>query len=170
MGTDPRVTVDGIQVAVFGSTGSTVWAQIPWEIAAPKSVFVSLDDGSPFEILGVTAKVRPQSIAIWNGPLHQDWSGLIWEGSPAHRGEVVHLYLTGLGPVQPPVNTGDPGPSDPPALVTASVQCNLPIRFVGLAPGLIGFYQLDVQIPDTGNGAVELSCFDWPAFTIPTRP
>src|SRR5215510_5869644 len=67
--------------------------------------------------------------------------------NPAQQGEVLTLFATGLGPTNPPVASGQPGPVSPPA-VTATV----PTLTAGgrlatvvasqLAPGAIGLYQV----------------------------
>ena len=93
--------------------------------------------------------------------------------SPAARGRVIQLFGTGQGPVVPAVPDGAAAPSD--ALVnTAAVPTsdgntclnNQPsvcvaigstfgdIQFSGLAPGLVGIWQVNVKIPVnalTGN-------------------
>lgn len=92
---------------------------------------------------------------------HQDWRGPADETDPALPGETVHVYVLGLGPVDPPVLTGMPSPASPLS------RCALPLTFVGapglpnparptypaevqyagLAPGLVGIYQVDFTIP-----------------------
>jgi uncharacterized protein (TIGR03437 family) len=159
-GSNLVVTLNGVRAPITGRTsdGETIWTQIPWETPPGSSVVVSIDNGSPFELLGAELKVLAYAPGLAAGPFHADWSGLVSLASPAHPGEIIHFYLTGLGPVNPPVRTGTPGPSNPPALVTTPFQCNAPVLFAGLAPGLIGLYQLDVQIPFAASSNFELSC------------
>ena len=108
--------------------------------------------------------------------VHGDWSGLITESIPARRGEIVHLYATGLGPVQASVHTGEPSPAEPLPRLTQRLACSyyntestlaqLPEPlYAGLAPGLIGVYQVSLRIPpdlDTGGsplpGILHLEC------------
>ncbi len=119
---------------------------------------LSIDNGSPFELLNKEFTVIAYAPEFVVGPFHQDWSGIVSLASPARPGEAIHFYILGLGPVDPPVKDGEPGPTSPLSLVTTPVQCNAPVLFAGLAPGLIGFYQLDVHLPLTGLGNFELSC------------
>src|SRR5262249_12347872 len=75
----------------------------------------------------------------------------------ARRGDVLVLYGSGLGPVDPPVATGTAAGASPPSTVTEMPQVNFsrgtfsllinPL-FVGLTPGLVGLYQVNVQVPD----------------------
>ncbi len=82
---------------------------------------------------------------------------------PAAVGGYVSIYCTGLGATQPPVASGQPGPSDSPALVTFPVTVTIggqpaTLIFAGMAPGFVGVYQVNAQIPDgiTRGDAVPL--------------
>jgi uncharacterized protein (TIGR03437 family) len=94
--------------------------------------------------------------------LHADYT-LVSTASPAKIGETVQVFLTGLGPVAPPVAAGAAAPSSG----TLAQVTNIPnvyidnqlatVTFAGLAPGLGGLYQVNVTIPSgVGNGAVTL--------------
>ena len=93
---------------------------------------------------------------------HADGS-TVTQTSPAMPGEMVEIYLTGLGAVNPPVPDGTAAPGQPYALATAPVTVfvggiqvsNIP--FQGLSPGTASLYQLNIQIPSTvGPGAQPL--------------
>lgn len=87
--------------------------------------------------------------------------------NPAQKGEYISLYLTGLGTVTPTVADGALGPTSPLSTADVNTQLNLTvlfndygsngttgnsgkIQFAGLAPGLAGLYQINVQVPTTG--------------------
>jgi uncharacterized protein (TIGR03437 family) len=87
--------------------------------------------------------------------LHSDFS-VVNSSSPAKQGEVVQIYLTGLGDVNPPVADGAPAPSNPLTGTTTSYEVWIggafsgvqgTVQFQGLAPGFPGLYQINVQIP-----------------------
>lgn len=101
--------------------------------------------------------------------LHADGS-LVTSKSPAQAGEYVSIYLTGLGTVSPTVTDGSLGPGNPLSYADQYLngytqqifQVNFNdytnflfatgnVTYAGLAPGLAGLYQLNVQIP-TGVG------------------
>jgi uncharacterized protein (TIGR03437 family) len=99
---------------------------------------------------------------------------MVLGGSPAKPGETVVLYAYGLGQTTPPVKTGDATPIPAPVLLNGpNVTVQFDFRpnagpsipyfalkgpdlvfsptplFVGLTPGQVGLYQINVRIPNT---------------------
>lgn len=73
---------------------------------------------------------------------------------PAQIGEYISIYCTGLGDVSNRPALGAPSPSNPLAstLVKPTVTIGgvaATVSFAGLAPGYVGLYQVNVQVPDT---------------------
>lgn len=71
--------------------------------------------------------------------------------NPIHRGDMITIYLTGLGRTTPSVEAGVPAPGDPPArvLVPPVVRLGgveLPVEFAGLAPGSVGVYLINARV------------------------
>ena len=71
---------------------------------------------------------------------------------PAHAGDVVVIYCTGLGEVHPAIVTGSPAPSSPPAMTVNSVKVNIgglavTVQFAGLTPGFVRLYQINAVVP-----------------------
>ena len=87
---------------------------------------------------------------------------LVNETSPARPGEFVIFYLAGLGETDNAVATGAASPSNPLARPLAAVTVmlngvNVPVAFAGLTPGLVGLYQINLQVPaGTPNGDLPL--------------
>ena len=83
--------------------------------------------------------------------------------NPAAAGEVIVLYATGLGAVDPAVETGNA--TDGLTTVTGNVQVNIggqpaTVDFAGMAPGFVGLYQINVRVPagiPSGEVPVEIS-------------
>jgi uncharacterized protein (TIGR03437 family) len=79
---------------------------------------------------------------------------------PARVGGAISIFCTGLGPTQPAVASGEPGPVGTLATVKTPVTLTVgdqPARvlFAGLAPGLVGVYQVNAEVPAgiaPGNG------------------
>ena len=96
--------------------------------------------------------------------LHADDFQPVSDSDPAQPGEFLAVFCTGLGPVQPEVPSGDVAPTAEPLARTVSLpMVNIAgivadVAFSGLAPGLVGLYQVNVQVPagvPSGN-AVEV--------------
>ena len=107
-------------------------------LTAAPSVFLTTLDGVP----NVPAVVR------WNNGL------VVTSTNPVHRGDILTVYLTGLGAVNPPVNDGDPGPLDPlsTTLLTPTVKIggvDASVLFSGLVPGYVGWYVLNISVSDS---------------------
>jgi uncharacterized protein (TIGR03437 family) len=71
---------------------------------------------------------------------------------PARPGEFVSIYASGIGPLQEVVATGVPAPldhtiqtTDPVTVVVSGIQ--VAPAFSGLAPGQVGLYQVNLQLP-----------------------
>jgi uncharacterized protein (TIGR03437 family) len=121
----------------------------------------------PSGTLGAYSDVDSFAYAI-----HEDWSGPVNGDSPARPGEIIHFFGSGWGPVDGTVQTGQPTPSDRPYHI--ALQCDwratgasrdvstgtsFDVLFAGLAPGLIGKYQLDLRIPpDWGAPVFDAFC------------
>jgi uncharacterized protein (TIGR03437 family) len=72
---------------------------------------------------------------------------------PAKAGEFISIYCTGLGDVSNRPGLGSPSPSNPlastltkPVVTIGALGAN--VIFSGLAPGFVGLYQVNVQVPD----------------------
>jgi len=73
-------------------------------------------------------------------------------GTPTTAGDVLVIYSAGLGPVKPAIGDGVGAPGNPPAttLNQPTVMIggvNAPVQFSGLAPGFVGLYQINAQVP-----------------------
>jgi uncharacterized protein (TIGR03437 family) len=159
LGGNTFVLFDGMRPPIVSRGKSSMWFQIPWEARPSNSVPVSVEGESPFEVLRTVVNVVPLKPRFATPAIHQDWSGFVTTASPARPGEILHFYAVGLGPVQPSVATGVPGPENPLAMLATPLDCNVPVLFAGLAPGLVGFYQVTVQIPaDAAPPGMAVSC------------
>jgi uncharacterized protein (TIGR03437 family) len=176
-GSHPKMTVGDREAPVISAQPSLVKFQIPWEIPADKPAEIRLEFGPapPFEsVLTVTtatvnaAFLTPPVVAFKNSSFpnglayHQDFRSFVTPFNPAQPGEIIHFYMSGFGPVTNPLATGQKTPSSGPlhkaiyppicgVPLTGFVTVAAPLRFAGLAPGYVGLYQLDLEVP---NGLV----------------
>ncbi len=150
----PQVLINGAPIPIISSSASEIDVQIPWE-TPPGIVTLQVTASTAIFQQAIQLTMQPIEPIFLGQPIHQDFSGLVTEASPAHGGEIVQFYFTGLGPVTPQVADGKPATGSPLSQLTAplktsflSQQAGLPqVFYAGLAPGLIGIYQVSIQLP-----------------------
>jgi uncharacterized protein (TIGR03437 family) len=82
--------------------------------------------------------------------VHANDFSLVTEQNPAHAGEDLVAFCTGLGATDPAATSGEPATA--PAPITASIFAELdteavtPVTFAGLMPGWVGLYQIDLRL------------------------
>ena len=151
------VTVDGIRAPLFSvSDGSTVF-QIPWDLPGQGSISIVAAVGGAqsdplYASLQATSPVILQVAHADGTPVNS--------GSPAAAGEIVEVYAIGLGPVS--VTPADGNPPYIPTVtnmnpVVSVGQNQAQIQFSGLAPQMVGIYQVNLIMPSAGAGAVSLT-------------
>ena len=175
-----RMLANGAAWPILSVTPFEVWFQVPFETATGSQITLRLDHASLFE--GCPAQSIPvvDRYGSFFSPsglvaVHQDFSGLVGLASPAQPNEIIHTYATGVGAVTPAMTTGVPTPIGQLFPAAQPLQCYmlagnvavagppLNVTFAGLAPGMIGVYQVDVQIPyvqfpGTGEGYITVNC------------
>jgi uncharacterized protein (TIGR03437 family) len=129
---------------------------VPSELQANRQYQVIVNTGGVYskpEPINTIA-AQPVLAAFADGKIiAQDVNyNLINAQNPAHAGDVITLYLTGMGATTPPVATGTLAPGSP--LATTAVQpqvsidtASADILFSGLTPGGVGLYQINIRIP-----------------------
>jgi uncharacterized protein (TIGR03437 family) len=153
-----HVTVQGIDAPVVSVGPSAALYQVPWEVKADRSTPLPMTvtfDNSPWEWTQSSVGAAFSPYIRQSNILHQDFGSVVDQQHPASFGEVVHLFGTGFGPVDQPIPTGAPSPLDPLARITAPCQWvdtlhqdqPLDVLFAGLAPTLVGQYQIELRVP-----------------------
>ena len=159
---DTSVTFDNIPAPLFFVSGTQINTQVPFELMTGTGmVSVQVKRGSE------TSAAQPIGIAAVSPgifTLNQQGTGAgailhaedfqpVSDSAPAQPGEFLLIFCTGLGPVQPEVQSGQIAPSTAPLAETlntplvniAGIPAN--VTFSGLAPGFVGLYQVNVQVP-----------------------
>ncbi len=106
----------------------------------------------------------PQILTTANGPavVHSNDFTLVSASKPAAAGEALSLFVTGLGPVNPGVDPGQPFPSSPLDAVNSPVEVSVngkPSEVLGTAgyPGSVDGYQVNFRLPpDTPKGSANI--------------
>ncbi|MCE5308744.1 MAG: hypothetical protein LLG20_13985 [Acidobacteriales bacterium] len=171
-----QTTYEGVRVLIAGRPApllaiaaqgveEQINLQVPFETAADAATVEVINNSKHAAVEGVavlTAQPGIFQIPLGGGvsvaaAIHVD-GRLVTPNAPAQRKEVISLFLTGAGAVHPAVATGNPGPV-PPAQVLQSVTVGVAnvgctIYFSGYAPGFLGLYQVNFEVPsDVPTGA-----------------
>lgn len=166
---DVHVTVNGIPAPLVYTSPQQLNVQIPFETQTGTAQ-VQVTSGAGTSM--VTATVAATAPAIFTLNQQGTGAGAILHGltyqvvsdrNPAAAGEIVSIYCTGLGSLNPPAPTGDA--PDLPSQTVAPVQVSIagmmaPVLYAGVAPGFTGLYQVNAQLPmATPSGAQPLQIF-----------
>jgi len=162
------VRVGGVLAPLLYVSPTQINFQVPWQVCCPGGG-VPVTVSGAFSVSNVfTMSVEPYGPAIFfidfltgqgavviaNTNTYAAPLGSVPGASarPAFRGEILTLYCIGLGPVTNMPSSGTAASSDPLSRVLDPVQVRVggiivPAIFAGLAPGFVGMYQVNFQIP-----------------------
>jgi uncharacterized protein (TIGR03437 family) len=143
---------------------------VPWELAGQSSVQmkVSVDEGLWGNVVTVPLSSTAPGFFLNNGNVADALDAnykVISAANPAVRGQVIQLYCNGLGPVTNQPASGAPASANPLSLTTTLPVVMIggqqaKVQFSGLAPGIVGEYQVNVVVPDDiqpGNQPITIS-------------
>ena len=160
------VIIGGVQAPLYYVSDGQLNAELPLELLAGRQyqILVSANGALTTPDTIDIEPVTPGVAAQIDGTIiaqHVDGS-YVTTASPAHPGEVLTIYLAGMGLTDVPVMTGQQSPSDPLAhpMVQPTVTVNgepAQISFAGLTPQSVGLYQINFTIPmDAPPGNLKL--------------
>ncbi len=200
-----QVSVGDLQAPIVAVAPEQIVYQIPFEAPPGETSVRILGPAAPFEAVPMQVELRRQQLKFvtngyeaWTPGLEigqavvvtQDFTALVTPDNPARERDIVHLYATGGGPVAAPVASGVPTPADPLPAVTPPVECYyydqgarrpLETFYVGLAPGMIGVYQISLRLPhypesydpDAAEASLTVGCGEGDFLdlvSVPMRP
>jgi uncharacterized protein (TIGR03437 family) len=172
-----KVMIGGIEAPLFFASWGQINFQVPNEVPAGSTTLQVVRDGQAGNRISATVAGRTAGLfrlnpvytgeygAILNAsqgnnfPIPRDLAtSLGINGAPARPGDVITIYATGLGAVSPAVATGQVAPSQEPLARAVDVpsvnflaRFLFPLRqtpsFIGLAPGFVGLFQVNVAVP-----------------------
>jgi uncharacterized protein (TIGR03437 family) len=157
-----RVTKAGTLSGAFpilNASDTTSQIQVPFE-ATGNTLALTMEGSTGQLTMGVA--LQSTSPAIFVDPdgtpllLDADTGVLLDASKPAHSGSRIQALVTGLGRVRPEWPTGVAAPLNDPPAVVAAITASLdgtPVEVTQavLAPGYIGFYLVEIQIPRVVN-------------------
>lgn len=172
-------------LAVSAGPPEQINVQVPFEVTPGQTTTVEIENNGSRSTVGAVPVFQAQpgifqytssTGALIGAALHEDGVQLVTPENPARYGEVVSVYATGGGRVNPPVPTGTLGPA-PASVGSLPVVVGVDgkgaqVLFQGYAPGLLGLYQYNFVIPPDarcGQRSINLKVGDSysPNSTIP---
>lgn len=118
-------------------------------------------------VLHLIPMSTPQIVVTSAGPAvtHSSDFTLVTSSKPAAAGEILSVFVTGLGPTRPRVDPSKPFPLRPPAVVNSPVEVKVngkPAEVLAADgfPGSVDGYQVNFRVPpDTAKGiaAIQVS-------------
>ena len=167
-----EVVISGFPAPIYGIAYADgqdqISIQVPYE--APTGPGASeiqvFDEGTLVADFLTDSFTEDPGIFTYNGNFAiaeaSDYS-LIGPDNPAIPGEPLVLYVTGLGPLTQDLVDGYGSPTSPPfartvdpfQVIVDGENCN--VFFSGLAPGFVGLYQINFNVPsDAAAGNLQI--------------
>jgi uncharacterized protein (TIGR03437 family) len=171
-----QTTLGGTQVVLGGKPAPLLYtsdgqinAQVPFDVPVNSQLQLLIQRGTALSV-GDSLTVAPAQPAVFTQSEQGTGQGSIVNGvtnvvadpsASVGAGDVVAIYCTGLGPVDPPVASGAVAPNAPLSRTINDVTVTIggipaALNFAGLAPGLAAVYQVNAVVPAgvTAGGSV----------------
>lgn len=153
-----QVMINGVPAPIYYVSPTQISAIVPYELDTSIADVQVMSNGNLSNT--VTQFTNETSAGVFSVPpgglgngavLHQN-GALVTAANPAQIGEVVSVYLTGLGAVSPTVTDGAAGPVGTLSQATNTITADISgtaatIGYAGLAPQLAGLYQVNLTVP-----------------------
>ena len=164
---ETSVFVGNIAAPLYYVSPTQINFQVPSNLrAVPVSVWVTVD-ALAGPIIPLT--LAPSAPALFQldakTAIATEVDGtVLTQDAPAHPGDIVVLYATGLGATVPPAAYREVAPSAAPLAPGANLQILLDgaavdpaaIEYAGLAPGFAGLYQINLSLPPATGANPEI--------------
>ena len=154
------VAIGGLAAPYFFASPGQLVIQIPWELAGQAQVAITAT------VAGVTSNIQAAVLTAYApGIFSVDGSGggqgailiaptavVAKVGTPVTRGQYISIFCTGLGPVSNRPATGAAALDVPLSFAANTPTVDIggypsTVTYAGLAPTLVGLYQVNVQVP-----------------------
>jgi uncharacterized protein (TIGR03437 family) len=162
------VTVNGVAAPLLFVSPTLINAQIPVNTSpGTGNVTVSFNGNTAngtVQVVAASPGFFVQTIGGLNFALGQHSDGsFVTPAKPARPGETIGFFGTGIGPINPPIASGQGAGAAPNLSMSSSPfsatinGVNAPVSFLGLTPGLVALMQVNIQVPPgTPNGNLPL--------------
>jgi uncharacterized protein (TIGR03437 family) len=168
----------GDNLSITGGTGAFLGARGQAgviDLGSPRQASVVEDPASRRTIGGakrsyvlhILPSSTPEILTLQSGPavVHASDGSLVTAAKPAQAGEILSLYASGLGPVFPGIDPGQPFTADPRHTVSSPLDVTVggasaTILYAGGYPGAVNGYQVNFRVPggvQPGSANLQLS-------------
>ena len=150
-----QVLINNVPAPIYYVSSTQIAAIVPYETTASVAQIQVINNQTPSNF--VTEFVNATTPGVFTIPPggvnhaaaeHADGS-LVTPSHPAQTGETIAVFVTGLGDVAPSIPDGTAGvfstTGNPISVLVGGTAAAT--SYAGLAPGLVGLYQINVQIP-----------------------
>jgi uncharacterized protein (TIGR03437 family) len=161
------VLIGGIAAPLLAVTPQQINFQVPWQLSGQTQAALTVTSGdltsAPITVPLTTEapgifllnSAGQAAVLVANTASVAAPVGTFPGSRPASQGEYLSIFCTGLGGVTHQPATGAPAASDTVSVTDGdSVSVSIggvsaPVSFSGLAPGFLGLYQVNAQVPPT---------------------
>ena len=145
----------GRNAPVLAATNEETQLQLPYDLALNTPVLELATDTTPLRVGLELAETSPVIFTDREGApliLDAETGELLDPAKPIASGSRIQILASGLGRVEPAWPAGEPAPFQDPPKVVAPVrvwlgQVTLNVLRAELAPGYVGFYLVEAQLP-----------------------
>ncbi|MCU1337513.1 MAG: hypothetical protein JWO19_3094 [Bryobacterales bacterium] len=162
-----QVLINNVPAALYYVSPTVIAVLVPYGTASGIAQIQVVNKGTSSNAITAFVRTTAPGVFVANGygiAQHLDYS-LVTPGNPAHPGESLLVYVTGLGDVFPAIADGAPGPANPLSNATNTIVAALGgisanISFAGLVPTIAGDYVVVLTVPDgvaTGDALLSIA-------------
>jgi uncharacterized protein (TIGR03437 family) len=162
---DSCMTINGDLVPMIFVSPGQINGQIPFDVQGDATMILNTPAGVSnsflFNVPAEAPSVFEITVQGWSSAMPtvirqvgDQWL-TVTPTDPIHPNDQLAIFVTGLGAVSPRVTSGYPGLANPlsealfPPVVTLG-NTALFVSYAGLAPGEVGVYQINAQVPFHG--------------------
>lgn len=157
------VQVNSVAAPVLYASSSQINFQIPWETKSGSATLLVSTNGIKSNQMSISVQAAAPGLFVSGSHAIVQNSDFTLNSSsnPAKAGDIIMAYLTGAGAVSPqPADGAAAGSSSkvtstPSATIGGQPVTN--VQFAGLAPGFVGLWQFNLQVPSGVTGDVPLT-------------
>jgi uncharacterized protein (TIGR03437 family) len=172
------VLVNGREAPLYAvaktQAGEQVNFQVPFETAAGTATVQVRSGSGTVELGQTTVRTAQPGVFQWGSEglmVHAADNTLVTADQPLRTGEFAYFYATGLGATQNQPETGSASTGQARANTAITVTLGgrvCEVTYAGLAPGLVGVYQVNIRVPEgIASGAPHLVMTQGTQFSRP---